>query len=45
VLLFAGCVALKLNGSSIGRWQLVLGEPEPIRGLIAGTPKNIRSDE
>ena len=44
-LLFAVCVAARVNGSSIGRWQLVLGEPEPIRGLVAGTPKNIRSDE
>jgi len=45
VLLFVTCVALKLNGSSMGRWQRVLREPEPIRGLLAGTPKNIRSDE
>ena len=45
VLLFAGCVALKLHGSSIGRWQAALREPEPIRGLVAGTPKDIRSDE
>ena len=35
VLLFAACVALKLNGSSIGRWQQVLREPEPIRGSPA----------
>ena len=45
VLLFAACVALKLNGSSIGRWQVALREPGPVRGLIAGTPKDIRSDE
>lgn len=38
-------VALKLNGSSIGRWQSVLGEPEPTRGLLLSTPKKIRSDE
>ena len=44
-ILFIACVGLKLNGSSIGRWQMVLREPEPIRGLLAGTPKNIRSDE
>lgn len=45
VLAFVACVALKLNGSSIGRWQAVLGEPEPIRGLLLSTPKKIRSDE
>ncbi|HSH37767.1 MAG TPA: hypothetical protein VK993_03190, partial [Chthoniobacterales bacterium] len=45
LLLFAACVALKLNGSSIGRWQVALRELGPIRGLIAGTPKDIRSDE
>jgi hypothetical protein len=44
-LLFVACVALKLNGSSVGRWQKVLREPEPIRGLLFSTPKKIRSDE
>ena len=44
-LLFLLCVALRFNGSSIGRWQEVLGEPEPIRGLLLSTPKKIRSDE
>ncbi len=44
-LLFLLCVALRFNGSSIGRWQEVLGEPEPIRGLLFSTPKKIRSDE
>ncbi len=42
---FFGCVALKLNGSSIGLWQHVLREPEPVRGLLLSTPKKIRSDE
>jgi hypothetical protein len=44
-VLFVSCVALKLNGSSIGRWQNVLREPAPIRGLLLSTPKKIRSDE
>ena len=44
-LLFLACVALKLNGSSVGRWQKVLREPEPVRGLLFSTPKKIRSDE
>ena len=42
---FVACATLKLNGSSIGRWQKVLREPEPIRGLLFSTPKKIRSDE
>jgi hypothetical protein len=44
-LLFIFCVALKLSGSSIGRWQNVLHDPRPIRGLLLSTPKKIRSDE
>ena len=44
-LFFISCVLLKLNGSSIGRWQTVLGESAPIRGLLVSTPKKIRSDE
>jgi hypothetical protein len=44
-LLFLACVLLKLNGSSVGCWQVALGEPMPIRGLLAGTPKTIRRDE
>jgi len=44
-LLFISGVALKLNGSSIGRWQNVLREPAPIRGLLLSTAKKIRSDE
>ena len=44
-LLFISCVTLKLNGSSIGRWQNVLREPAPIRGLLLSTAKKIRSDE
>lgn len=44
-LLFFGCVALKLNGSSIGAWQNALKEPAPIRDLVLSTPKKIRSDE
>ena len=44
-LLFFGCVALKLNGSSIGAWQNVLKEQGPVRDLILSTPKQIRMDE
>ena len=44
-LLFISCVALKLNGSSIGRWRNVVREPQPVRGLVFSTPKKIRSDE
>jgi hypothetical protein len=44
-LLFFGCVAFKLNGSSIGAWQNALKEPAPIRDLLLSTPKKIRSDE
>jgi hypothetical protein len=43
--LFALCVSLKLNGSSIGRWQAVLKEPGPIRGLLLFKPQDIRDDE
>jgi hypothetical protein len=43
--LFFGCVALNLNGSSIGAWQAVLKEQAPIRGLVLSTPKSIRMDE
>ena len=43
--LFAVCVSLKLNGSSIGRWQTVLKESGPIRGLLLFKPKDIRDDE
>lgn len=45
VLLFAACVASKLNGSSIGQWQQFLAEPHPVRGLLLSTPKKVRSDE
>lgn len=44
-VVFFSCVALKLNGSSIGQWQEALGEPAPIRGLLLSTPKKVRSDE
>jgi hypothetical protein len=43
--LFFGCVALRMNGSSIGAWQSALKEPAPIRDLVLSTPKRIRSDE
>lgn len=45
VAVFFACVALRLNGSSVGRWQMVLRETGPIRGLFLSTPKKIRSDE
>ena len=43
--LFALCVSLKLNGSSIGVWQKVLNEPGPIRGLMLFKPEEVRADE
>ena len=43
--LFALCVSLKLNGSSIGVWQKVLNEPGPIRGLLLFKPEEVRADE
>ena len=41
--LFVCCVALQLNGSSIGMWSDVLGEQES--GVIAGVSRYVRSDE
>lgn len=43
--LFAACVALKLNGSSVGVWQEVLREPGRPPGLLLFTPRHIRADE
>ena len=43
--LFALCVALKLNGSSVGIWRGVLKEAGSVRGLVLFKPKHIRIDE
>src|ERR1043166_2594502 len=45
IILFAGCVAIKLNGSSVGMWQPILHEPPPTPGLVLFSPKGIRRDE
>ena len=43
LLVFAACVALRLNGSSIGMWSGILRQPET--GVIAGLSRSVRSDE
>ena len=43
LILFACCVALQLNGSSIGMWSDTLGQPES--GVLAGVSRYVRSDE
>ncbi len=45
IVLFGLGVGLKLNGSSVGRWQRVLREPGPPSGLVLFEPKGIRIDE
>lgn len=45
VALFVLCVALKLNGSSVGVWQEILHQPGPPRGLLLFKPEGIRADE
>ena len=45
IVLFCLCVALKLNGSSVGMWRNLLQEPGLPRGLIFSAPKRIRVDE
>ncbi len=47
VLTFVFLVAclLKLNGSSTGLWRSLADRKSPQESLIAGTPKEIRSDE
>jgi len=44
-LLFCLCLAMKLNGSSIGMWRTLLLEPGIPRGLLFSSPKQIRVDE
>lgn len=44
-VLFALCVALKLNGSSVGFWSELLGDSSYPAGLLFGTPKHVREDE
>jgi hypothetical protein len=45
VLLFLVGVAGKFHFSSIGMWNTYLDRHEEVPGLLAGTPKFIRSDE
>ena len=43
--LFCLCVALKLNGSSVGMWSNLLKEPGDPPGLLFSSPKLVRVDE
>src|SRR5229473_1126983 len=45
LLLFCACVALKLNGSSVGMWEEELSEREASKGLLLFKPQLIRTDE
>ncbi len=45
VLTFCLCVALKLNGSSVGMWSDLLQEHGSPRGLLFSSPKLSRIDE
>src|SRR5712691_1284831 len=45
ILIFCACVALKLNGSSVGMWSAVLNEPGKPHGLLIFMPKQVRADE
>jgi hypothetical protein len=44
-ILFCLGVAFDLNGSSVGMWRELLGEPGKPRGLILSEPARIRVDE
>lgn len=44
-LAFVLAIAFKLNGSSTAFWRLITDREAPDRSLVAGTPKEIRSDE
>ena len=45
VLLFFVASVLKLNGSSTALWRALADRRDPDAGLIAGTAKDVRSDE
>ncbi len=45
VLAFCACVALKLNGSSVGIWDKELNGAQRSRGLLLFQPQQIRTDE
>ena len=45
IALFCICVSLKLNGSSVGMWSVLLQEHSRPRGLLFSTPKLLRIDE
>jgi hypothetical protein len=44
-LIFCLGVAAKLHVSSVGMWNVYLDRLQDVPGLVAGTPKYIRSDE
>ena len=44
-LIYFGASVVKLNGSSTALWQDLADQQPAKMGVIAGTPKNIRSDE
>src|SRR5437016_2425492 len=45
LLFFCLCVALKLNGSSVGMWEQELSERQASKGLLLFEPQPIRTDE
>ena len=45
LVLFCLCVALQLNGSSIGMWSNLLSEKRVPSGLLFSSPKRVRGDE
>jgi hypothetical protein len=45
VISFVAASALKLNGSSSGMYRFYADRIDPERGLLFGSPKDIRSDE
>jgi hypothetical protein len=44
-VLFLACVALQINGSSVGQWKAVLRDRDSPEGVLYSSPKNVRSDE
>jgi hypothetical protein len=45
ILLYVGTSAARWNGSSTALWRSLVDQQPPKAGLVAGTPKVIRSDE
>lgn len=45
ILLYLAASILKLNGSSTALWRSLADGESPVAGIIAGKPKDIRSDE